>query len=185
MATSGALAGDCDFPGGIFLRTPPAVWDDPTPWCHEYYVSLKAVDNKIYCTLPAHYVTTAPLLQACQTAGAGTNRGVSATPIPSPGNWLGSIITGGAIAPGLGLGFFTTKLVPFLISLLFYLILSLSLIFLIIGGIMWIVSTGEKEALAKAKSIVTWAIIALVLALSSFIILNIVGTFFGSNLLGP
>jgi len=103
---------------------------------------------------------------------------------PAPSGWLSGIgRPGGILAPAGGLDFFTSKVVPFVISLLFYVILALSLFFIILGGIQWMMSGGEKEKLAKAKGTVTYAIVGLIVALGSFVMVNILQTFFGSNLL--
>lgn len=84
----------------------------------------------------------------------------------------------------LGLNFITGKLIPFLVSGALFILITTTLIFLVIGGIMWITSGGDKEGLAKAKSAITYALLGLVLGLGSFIILGILGNFFGVNLLG-
>lgn len=89
----------------------------------------------------------------------------------------------GIINPGSGLNFIGSNLVPFIISLLLFIVLALSLLFLIIGGITWITSGGDKEGLAKAKGTITYAIVGLVLALGSFIILRILSNFFGFDLI--
>lgn len=103
--------------------------------------------------------------------------------MPNPAAWLGIMSGTGALDPVSGLQFFTTKLAPFLVSVLLYGLVSLSLIFLIVGGIMYMTSGGNKEATAKAKAAITYALIGLILGVSSFIILSIVGTFFGSKLI--
>lgn len=82
-----------------------------------------------------------------------------------------------------GLEYIINNFIPFLVSLLIFLVIVLSLVFLIIGGIMWITSGGNKEGLAKAKSAVTYALVGLVLGLGSFIILRILGDFFGFDLI--
>lgn len=82
----------------------------------------------------------------------------------------------------LGLGFVTLKLIPFLVSSALYILLALSLIFLVIGGIMWTISSGDKEGMAKARAAVTYALLGLVLGLGSFIALKVLGDFFGVNL---
>lgn len=43
---------------------------------------------------------------------------------------------------------------------------------------MWITGGGNKEGMAKAKATVTYAIVGLVLGLSSVIILKFIGNFF-------
>lgn len=99
--------------------------------------------------------------------------------IPTPKNWLDFDLIPGLKVPSSGLDYWTQNVVPFVIGALLFLVFVLSLIMLIYGGIMWIISRGEKEALAKAKATVTYAIIGLVLGLASFIIVNTIGYFLG------
>ena len=54
-----------------------------------------------------------------------------------------------------------------------------ALIFLIIGGIKWIMSGGDKEGTTKAKETVTSALIGLAVVLGSWILINVVLNFFG------
>lgn len=54
-----------------------------------------------------------------------------------------------------------------------------ALAFLIIGGIRWIISGGDKENTAKAKGTVTAALIGLSVILASWILVNIILTIFG------
>lgn len=107
----------------------------------------------------------------------------------SPSNWLQTINPGPNIPSGsslgvnFGMGFILGNVVPFLVSGTFFLLIVLSLIFLIIGGIMWITSGGNKEGMAKAKNTVTYALLGLALGLGSFIILKILGGFFNVDLI--
>lgn len=57
-----------------------------------------------------------------------------------------------------------------------------ALLYLIFGGIRWIMSGGDKEATAKAKGTVTAALIGLAVVLASWILINVILTFFGSGL---
>lgn len=100
--------------------------------------------------------------------------------VPGPSDWLGKIQIPG-IQTG-NIGFLGGSVVPFVINMLLFILMTASLIMLIIGGISWITSRGEKEGMAKAKGTVTYAIIGLVLGLASFLILNTVFYFLG---LGP
>lgn len=121
-------------------------------------------------------------------AGGAAGAGVT---IPSPSSWLPNInpgfgATGSNLGANFGLGFFTHNVAIFVISLVIFVLLVTSLTFLLIGGIKWITSgNGDKDALPKAKQTVTYAIIGLALGLASFIIINILGKFFGVNLVGP
>jgi len=55
--------------------------------------------------------------------------------------------------------------------------------FLLIGGVRWLVSKGEKEATAKAQKTISGALIGLLLALLIFLILGMLSMFFHVNLL--
>jgi hypothetical protein len=56
-----------------------------------------------------------------------------------------------------------------------------ALIFLIIGGIKWIMSGGDKEGANKAKETVTSALIGLVVVLGSWVLINVILNFFGAS----
>lgn len=60
----------------------------------------------------------------------------------------------------------------------------LALFFLIIGGIKWITSGGDKSGVEGARKTLTYAIIGLIVALLSFMIINFIGGVFGVNYLG-
>lgn len=59
----------------------------------------------------------------------------------------------------------------------------LTLFYLILGGIAWIQSGGDKQKVTQARARITYAIIGLIVALASFFIINVIGYFFGVNLL--
>lgn len=59
----------------------------------------------------------------------------------------------------------------------------LALIFLILGGIGWITSGGDKQKVASARSRITFAIVGLIVALLSFFIVSVIGYVFKVNLL--
>lgn len=111
-------------------------------------------------------------------------------PVPVPKDWLKTIDPGfGAVGSKLGtnfgLNFFTNNVANFVISTALFILFTTSLIFLIIGGVKWITSGGDKEGMAKAKNTVTYAIIGLALGLLSFVFMSILGRFFGLNLVNP
>jgi len=70
-------------------------------------------------------------------------------------------------------------------ALTFMLIITviLTLVFLILGGMQWIRSGGDKQGLAAARARLTFAIIGLIVALGSFFIINVIGFVFKVNLL--
>jgi hypothetical protein len=75
------------------------------------------------------------------------------------------------------------KVVGNAITLLLIITTVLSLIYLILGGIQWINSGGDKSKVSSARGQITFAIVGLVIALVSFFIINLVGYFFKTNLL--
>lgn len=100
-----------------------------------------------------------------------------------PKGWLSKLVPEG-VRQARGIDFFKLEFIPFLISLMLFLVIVLSLIFLIIGGIMLVTSGGDKEGTAKAKNTITYALLGLALGLGSFIILGVLGNFLGFNFLG-
>lgn len=56
---------------------------------------------------------------------------------------------------------------------------TLAVAAMIWGGIVWASSAGDEERIAKAKSIITWSIFGLILALSAWGIVIFVGNFVG------
>jgi len=69
------------------------------------------------------------------------------------------------------------------ITLMLIIAVILSLIFIIIGGLQWIQSGGDKQKVAKARARITYAIIGLIVAFVSFFIINIVGFIFHVKLI--
>jgi len=55
----------------------------------------------------------------------------------------------------------------------------LSLIMLVVGGFSYIGAGGDKQAVEKAKNTLTFAIAGLILAVSSWMIINILNEFLG------
>ncbi len=78
-------------------------------------------------------------------------------------------------------GVFTT-----ISNTLLFMIGTLSVLMIIIGGIKYVVSGGKDASVAKAKNTVLYAIIGLIIALLAYAIINfILGTFMpGSNIGG-
>lgn len=77
--------------------------------------------------------------------------------------------------------------IPALVSALikFALIIAalVAFTFLVIGGIKWITSGGDKEATAKAQSTITAALIGLVIVFAAWAIIKLIETFFGVQIL--
>jgi type IV secretory pathway VirB2 component (pilin) len=51
---------------------------------------------------------------------------------------------------------------------------TLSLVMIILGGLKWMTSQGEVEKIKKAKGTITWAIIGLLVAFSSFTLVDFI-----------
>ena len=59
----------------------------------------------------------------------------------------------------------------------------LAFIFLIIGGIRWIVAGGDEKGVAGARGMITAALIGLVIVLVAYAIIRLVEIFFGVNII--
>ncbi len=70
------------------------------------------------------------------------------------------------------------------ITIMIILTIILALFFLIWGGIQWITSGGDKNKVAQARAKLTWAIIGVVVAFVSFLIVNLIGYFFNIPIFG-
>lgn len=75
-------------------------------------------------------------------------------------------------------------LVGYAVNVAIFVAFVAALLWLIYGGIRWIISGGDKEATAKAKGTVTSALIGLVIVLAAWIIINLLLTLFGLKGLG-
>lgn len=102
------------------------------------------------------------------------------TPVQEPRDWLGTLNGTGTINPYEV--DFRKDIIPRVLNIAFVGIFITSLIFLLLGGIKWIMSGGAKDSVAKAKSTITYALIGLALALSSFIIFQILQQFIGARI---
>ena len=66
-----------------------------------------------------------------------------------------------------------------LINLILVIAFIAFLFLLLLGGIQWITSGGDKESLAKAKGKLTSAIVGIIIVISAWAILSLVKYFFG------
>ena len=57
----------------------------------------------------------------------------------------------------------------------------LAFAFLVIGGIKWIMSGGDKAGTESAKGTVTAALVGLVIVLVAWALINFLGSFFGAD----
>jgi hypothetical protein len=85
----------------------------------------------------------------------------------------GTIEQGGKVVGGLLSG---------IIDLVFLLGFLLTLAYLLTGGMQWITSGGDKNALEAARNKITNALIGLVIVASAYAIFKLVGNFFGITL---
>lgn len=69
-----------------------------------------------------------------------------------------------------------------LITIILILAIVIAVFFLIYGGIRWITSGGDKQAVENARNHIIAAIVGLVIALLAFFIINFVGSLIGVNL---
>jgi len=72
-------------------------------------------------------------------------------------------------------------IVPNIISFLIILAIILSVIFLIVGGIKWITSSGDKQKLDQARSTIIGAIVGLVISLLAYFFISIIVHVFTGN----
>ncbi len=91
------------------------------------------------------------------------------------------------ISPPEGWGNLAEITLPDIISTVIKLILIvaalIAFIFLVIGGIKWIVSGGDKEATAAAQKTITAALVGLIIVFSAWAIIKLLETFFGFQIL--
>lgn len=76
----------------------------------------------------------------------------------------------GSITPDLCL----SKLPQFIIQLVFIIGVILAVIFLIYGGIKWILSGGDKSAVESARNHIIAAIIGLIIVVGAFFIIGLI-----------
>jgi len=101
----------------------------------------------------------------------------------SPSFAADAIKTAGACPPkpfdilcGLGT---SQEVIGATVNLLFVVAIIIAVIFLIYGGIRWIMSKGEKEKVEESRNHVVAAIVGLIMILLAYFIINLVISFFG------
>lgn len=87
-----------------------------------------------------------------------------------------------AYIPSGGLNYLAI-LVPRTLTIFLFVAICLVMIYIVVGGIQWIQSSGDKAKLTAARQKVTWAIIGFIVLLLSYGIVGAVGFFFRVNLL--
>lgn len=93
------------------------------------------------------------------------------------GEDMNNLICAGQVSTLCGLQLETA--LPNVINIMLFVAFVAALVFLIYGGIRWILSGGDKEGTAKAKGTVTSALIGLAIVLGSWLLLNVVLNLFG------
>ncbi|GMR03399.1 MAG: hypothetical protein BMS9Abin21_238 [Thermodesulfovibrionia bacterium] len=76
-----------------------------------------------------------------------------------------------------------SKLVTSAVNLLFVLAVVIFFFMLVLGGIRWITSGGDKGQTESAKGQITSAIVGLVIVLGTYAIIRLIETFFGVKIL--
>lgn len=67
-----------------------------------------------------------------------------------------------------------SKIPQFIVGLLFVVGVVIAIAFLIYGGIKWILSGGDKQAVESARNHIVAAIVGLIIVVGAFVILNLV-----------
>jgi hypothetical protein len=76
------------------------------------------------------------------------------------------------------------QLVGFAIGVAFVVAILIALVFLVLGGIKWITSGGDKSGVEAARNQIIAAVVGLIIVFLAFFILNLVLSFFGLTLFG-
>lgn len=71
------------------------------------------------------------------------------------------------------------KLISNIVGLLFMFAFLLSLLYLLMGGLQWITSGGDKAQLESARNKITNAIVGLIIVAAAYAIFTLVGQFLG------
>lgn len=102
--------------------------------------------------------------------------------IPGAGNSSVQIEAPSGVPTG-GLSGDGGKFIGWAITLLLIAAVILALGFIVYGGISWTTSGGDKEKVASARKTITFAVIGLILCFLAFFLVNLIGGFFGLDLL--
>jgi hypothetical protein len=85
----------------------------------------------------------------------------------------------GCLETGVSAEVSTANIIRSAVNLLLFVAFVVALIFLVIGGIRWVLSGGDKEGAGKAKETVTAALVGLAVVLGAWILISIILNFFG------
>lgn len=98
-----------------------------------------------------------------------------------PTDGPGQVITP---SPGIPSGGDIFSILSWVVNALTIVGVIAAIIFLILGGIKWITSSGDKEKLAGARSTILYSIIGLVVILLSVVIIQLIGGLLGVKIFG-
>ncbi len=74
-----------------------------------------------------------------------------------------------------------SSLIFFGINMLIFAAIALASIFLVVSGVQWIMSGGDKQKIESARKRITLIVTGLIIVLGAVLILNLVGGVFGIN----
>ncbi|PIU03479.1 hypothetical protein COT44_03475 [Candidatus Shapirobacteria bacterium CG08_land_8_20_14_0_20_39_18] len=77
---------------------------------------------------------------------------------------------------------FLNKFLPAMITLLFVIASLVSFVLLVIGGVQYMTSGGDKAGTEASKEQMTHALIGLILVFSAYAVIGLVGKFFNMDL---
>ena len=97
---------------------------------------------------------------------------INGTPVPAPS---------GVPTGGLDLGGGGQRIIQLGIELIFIVGIVLSVIFIILSGIQWIISGGDKEKISKARARLTYSVVGLIVIAGAFFIVSTVISLLGGN----
>lgn len=107
----------------------------------------------------------------------GTALYLGAQSVFAEGTPLGNSLCGDGKGPGFPIpgcaGINIGSTIGSVLGIAFFVALIIALAFLILGGIKWIMSGGDKEGTGKAKETVTSALIGLAVVIGAFILINL------------
>ncbi len=95
--------------------------------------------------------------------------------VPGPSLTPVKIIAPDGVPTGIGLG----DLITAILGVIILIGIVLSLMFMLYGGLYWTQSKGDKETLDKARRIILYAIIGLIVMSLSFVIVTVVSQAIG------
>lgn len=78
-----------------------------------------------------------------------------------------------------------SEIIQVAITLLFIFVVVLALFVIIYSGIQWIISASDKQKVEQARGRLTFAIVGLLIAFFSFLIINLLGHLFDLTLIQP